>query len=84
MDMFSRFIVEVAALWVIGSVLSVGLVISRWNKNDPLTWLICLFGIVFSWGFFGWMTGELIALAFKFAAQNRNTPSTQNGKKMFR
>lgn len=55
--------------------MAVVLVISRRNRRDTWAWPGYPCALVFSWAFVGWMAREIIALAFKAAADIQSTVS---------
>lgn len=65
MENIDTFLLMLSALWLCGSALAVGLVISRRKKKIPATLMIFIWGFVFSWAFVGWVVGEMMAAAIK-------------------
>ena len=74
--------IQVLALWLIGSAMAMGLVISRRNRSDEWAWPGYVWALVFSWAFVGWFAGEMIALAFKAAADIQSSVSTDNSDRL--
>jgi hypothetical protein len=67
-----RFLeVILVALWLIGSALATGMVISRRDKKDPISWFLYFFALIFSWIFVGWMTFEMLALIIQGIWKNQ-------------
>ena len=59
------FLEILAALWLVGSALAIGLYISRKNTLQGSLIIGYAWSLIFSWAFVGWLAGELIALALK-------------------
>lgn len=56
------FMINLVALWLIGSALSLGAVYSGRDKRDPKTLLLYLYALIFSWAYVGWSTFELLRI----------------------
>jgi hypothetical protein len=72
------FLLVLSAIWLCGSALSVGLVISRRKKKMPATWVLFVWGVVLSWAFVGWIVGEMMALAIKSLGEIATTAVGQS------
>lgn len=58
------FFTMLSVLWLIGSSLALGYIISRRDKRQgPL--LLYLWSIIFSWIFIGWLIGENTVLLYQ-------------------
>ena len=75
------FLEILAALWLVGSALALGLYISRRNRCQGGFLIGYAWSLIFSWAFVGWIAGELIALAFKTTADSHLAMSARPEEK---
>ncbi len=62
---YSVFFQFLAALWLTGSSLALGLYRSRRNKQERYPIYGYIWVALFSWAFVGWLAGELLAYTIK-------------------